>query len=369
MRAVSTRWLPSLSLSHDMITTVEVLSGLTSLGFIPAVVDGQVTLDMAAKIYGRATLTVVDDGTLGLVPESPSDLLAPYGNSLKIRRGIAYPDGTDELVALGVFRIDGADVDDGPEGQKITLDCQDRSALVIDARFESPYDVPAGTTVISAIDATLAGAGIVANASAQITSTATTPHLIGEEGGDRLQFVQDLVGSIGLRMYFDGDGNPRFVPIVSSSTPVVTIAEGDGGVLLTAGRRWERANSYNRWIVTGENTGESAPVRDVATDDNPASPTYYGGAFGRVPRFFQSSFLTTNAQALDAANALKNRDLGTTQRVRFGGYVNPALEAGDVATFVRLRSGISEDHILEQLTIPLAADQEMTGTTKATQVA
>ena len=38
------------------------------------------------------------------------------------------------------------------------------------------------------------------------------------------------------------------------------IAEGEGGVLVAAGRRWTREGTFNRVIATGENTGETAPA-------------------------------------------------------------------------------------------------------------
>jgi hypothetical protein len=310
---------------------------------------------------------VIDDGTLGLVPTSPTDLLAPYGNDLLVKRGVVYPDGTVELVSLGVFRIETIDVDDSNDGVKISLTGLDGSAKVLSARFEDPYEVAQGTLVTTAIDTVMAGAGVIANAASQIASALTTPHLVAEEGGDRLQFVTELARSVGRRMYFDGDGIVRFPAIVTAGEPVLALAEGIGGVLVAAGRQWDRTGSYNRWIVTGENTGEVAPVRGVATDDNPTSPTYYYGPFGRVPTFFQSSFLTTDAQALDTANMMKANESGTTQRVRFGAYVNPTLEPGDIARITRLRAGIDEDHVIESLTIPLTAQDAMSGATRAKQ--
>jgi hypothetical protein len=368
MRPVSAAFLAAVASSNQMVTTVDVVQGATLIASLPTPVDGTVTLDDTAQIRGRVELAVADDGTLGLVPTTPASLLAPYGNELRVRRGVEYASGVRELVSLGVFRIEGVDVDDTPGGLSIRVTGQDYSSKVLDAQFEDPFTVAAGTNVATALDTVLAGAGITAGAATSIVTAQTTPTLVAEEGGDRLAFAVSLAASIGLRMYFDGDGVIRFTPIVTSGAPAVQLVEGDSGVLVQAGRSWDRTGTHNRWIVTGENTGETAPVRGVATDDNLASPTYYGGPFGRAPTFISSSFLTTNAQALDMANALKALELGTTQRVRFGAYVNPALEPGDIARITRLAAGIDEDHIIESLTIPLIADATLTGTTRAKSV-
>ena len=51
---------------------------------------------------------------------------------------------------------------------------------------------------------------------------------------------------------------------------------------------------------------------------------------------------------------------------------NPALEPSDVVYVKRARAGIGEDetygeaHVIDTLTIPLTADQPITGTTRAT---
>lgn len=373
MRPVSAKFLNAIGSSHRVVVVVDVIQpGLTSsaadtfLATLPTVVGGGVTLDASASVRGRVDLTVVDDGTLGLVPSHPSDLLAPYGNELHIKRGVRYADGTEELVSLGKFRIDECGVDDSSQGLVITLTGQDRAARVIDARFEEPWEIDQDSLVEQAIDDTLGPAGVAA--AVPVETLATTPHLIAEEGSDRWQFVTDLARSAGMRLYFNGDGDLVLAPEVSGGDPVVTLAEGQDGVLVSAGRKWDRTGAYNAVIATGENTGEILPARGVAIDDDSASPTYYYGPFGRVPRFYQSSFLATDAQAEDAAASLLQQQLGTTQRVDFGTYCNPALEPGDIVLITRLRAGVNENHIIQSISIPLTPDGITTGTTRASQV-
>lgn len=338
---------------QDASTTVEI-------------VDGSVTLDQTAATRGRADVTIIDDGTLGLVPTSPASLLAPYGNEIALSRGITYPDGTSELVGLGVFRIQAVDVDDSADGMAVRISGLDRSARVIDARFEEPYQIAAGTNYTTAILATVQAAW--PDVPYSLTSTGlVTPALVAQEGDDRWKFCQDMAAAISMRLYFDGDGVLTLVPDVMTA-PVMTIAEGENGVLIQASRNWTREGAYNAVIATGENTGQTAPARGVAVDNNPLSPTYYYGPFGHCPRFYSSPFLTTNAQAAAAAQTMLDKQLGTTEQVSFGALVMPHLEPGDTATITRSRSGIGEDHVLDSLTIPLTPDGVMSGRTRARQV-
>lgn len=361
VRPVTDAFKAAIAQSHRVATRVEILADGAVVRTIDTVTAGTVTLDANAQARGRLDLTLVDDGTL--VPSVPADLLAPYGRELRVSRGVEYPDGTQELVPLAVCRIDDVDVDQLPV---IHITGQDRSARITDARFEEPYEVAQGTNVATAI------LNLVQGAYPDVTYSFTTTmhntgHMVAEEGGDRWKLAQDFATNAGLRLYFDGDGTLVLAP-ESAGAAVVNLVEGDDGVLLTAAKRWTRTGTYNRAIAVGENMNEIAPVRGVATDENPLSPTFYGGSFGRVPVFMQSQFIVTADQALDAATAALARQLGTTQAVNFGSLVLPHLEPGDVARITRQAAMIDQDSIIDQLTIPLGAEGTMTGSMRATQV-
>ncbi len=367
MRPVSARFLEAVRSSHRIVSQVEVLFDGDVLGPFPAT-GGTVTLDGNANIRGSCDVAFVDDGTLGLVPNAPTDALSVYGQELRVSRGIAYPDGSTELVSLGVLGIQDVDVNDTPQGVEIRVNGRDRSQKVTDARFEEPYQISAGTDHNTALVAVIAAG--VADLSYDLSAvTATTAQLLAAEQDDRWAFAQEMVKTRGYLLYFNGDGDVvTEVIALPTGAAVVDLTEGEDGVLLSAGRRWTRDGTFNRVIATGENTGEGAPARGVATDDNPLSPTYYYGSFGKVPRFYTSSFITTDAQALDAATGILNKELGTSKTVNFGAIVNPALEPNDIVRIARERAGIDENHVIDSLTIPLAADEAMTGQTRALQV-
>jgi hypothetical protein len=371
MRPTSQAYKDAIKQTQDVSVSVEILTAgthaawLTGESGVAALTDGSVTLDAKAASRGRFTLSVVDDGSLGLVPINATSLLSQYGNEVRIRRGLTLPDGTVEAPSIAVCRIDQYTVQATPGSNVITISGLDRSGRIMDARFEEPVQIAAGTNVETAILAVIAP-GFPAVESVMPGVTFTTPLLTAAEGDDRWKLAQDIATACGLELFFDGDGRLRLQPLPAGNA-VAALVEGAGGVLLTAEKTGTREGTFNRWIVTGENTGESAPVRGVATDTNPLSPTYYDGPFGRKPGFFVSQFVTTAAQALAAATTMLARQMGTTQTVNFGAVVDPSLEPGDVVRITRASAGIDEDHTIETVTIPLTADQEMAGSTRATQ--
>lgn len=366
MRPATATLKEALALPHNPVALVEVLHNGTVINTITTVTDGTVTLDAAASVRGRMDLTIIDDGSHGLIPTAVDDPLAPYGNEVKVYRGVRFPRGLIELVPLIVARIDTPRVSEEGGMPTITISGQDRSARIIDARFEEPYEVAAGTNLITAITDVIEAVypDVVTDF---IQTAATTGTVIAEAQADRWEFAGKLALAAGMRLYFDGDGVLRLAPEVTTGPAVADLVEGDGGVLVSAAREWTREAVRNVIVATGENTGDaSASVRGVAEDLDPDSPTYVHGPFGRVVGFFSSPILTTNDQCVQAAQTILARSTGTTQRLDLGSLVLPYLEPGDVVNVARQRIGIvNERHILDSVTVPLAIGGTMSSRTRA----
>ena len=213
---------------------------------------------------------------------------------------------------------------------------------------------------------------------------ALAPMHQGEQGGDRWAMAQDMASVLGCDLYWSNTGVLTLQPISSlGDAPVASIVEGEDGVevkpsLLDIGRTWSRRESHNKWIVIGVNPadadGATPPPTATAIDDNPSSPSYYYGPFGRKPEVWNSSLIESTAQATDAAEGKKAKEIGLTQEINFGALVNPALEPGDVVHVKRTRmvegelfEVANESHILDSVTIPLDAGTPMQGSTRAIQ--
>ena len=351
------------SQSGQLATLVEVLVDDVVVQTLDTVTTGSVTYDAGSASRGRASLTIagIDD----LIPRSSRDLLAPFGNEIRIARGLG-----DEVVRLGVFRIDRATVSGGVDGPMVTIDGNDRSGRFTDEPFDADGFIGVGTNAADAILSVLQP--IWPALPYQFAAVAAAlPKVVWSEGDDRWAFAQGIAAAIGGELYFNDDGMCVLRPIpnpVAGSPVAATFSEGEGGVLLGINRDWDRSDVYNRWVVTGENTTNADVVRGVAVDDNPTSPTFYGPGFGKKTGRWSSSFISTDAQAADAAAGKLARSTGAPDNISLEAIVDPARRPSEVVRITRAELGIDEEHVLDQVSIPLAADGRMTAQTRATRV-
>ena len=146
MYPVSARFEAAVRKSHTPVASV------TLDGDELPVEAASVTLDSKAAIRGSLTLTLAPGIDLAdLVLTDPDSKLAPYRNEIQAYRGIRFPDG-DELVPLGVFRIDETSVEESA-GSDVGLSvvAYDRSAQVVEAVFVSAGTIASGTNAATAI--------------------------------------------------------------------------------------------------------------------------------------------------------------------------------------------------------------------------
>ena len=159
MRPVSDRWADAIRTSHRIAVRATLIDGAATYA-LPTITEGSVSLDANAATRGRVDLTVLDDPddetlTLDVIPDSASAALAPYGNEIKVERGLYYPDGTAEYVTLGIFRIDETETVDTADGLAVRITALDRSARIIDARFENAGQINSGVNYATAILTTI----------------------------------------------------------------------------------------------------------------------------------------------------------------------------------------------------------------------
>ncbi|MFD4196616.1 DUF5047 domain-containing protein [Amycolatopsis thermoflava] len=368
MRPVSDRFLATVRGSHSMASRVRVVPpGLTGVNPGPLdaagkplheipILSGDVILNSTADIRGTLDLTTEFEW-----PADASGLLTPYGNELFVERGIVYGDGVTEWVGQGYYRLYDVDQKSAPNGP-IKIAARDRMSGIIDARPLAPQEFGAGVSVQAIFDFLVGevypGAVILFDFDAAAT-TFPSSHVLED---DRYKFLKDIADSLGKVMFWDYAGRLRVQAAPDPTTPVFDVNHGRGGVVATVSRSLSRQAVYNAVVATGEAPGEAPPVRAVALDLNASSPTYWHGPFGKVPKFYSSTFITTVGQAQAAANAMLARQLGLPYNVDFSMVPNVALEPLDP---IRLSyPDKSEAHVIESLTIPLDAEGAMSATTR-----
>jgi hypothetical protein len=330
MRPVSARFLSTLTGSHTAVFRARVVApgqtGVDPAGTEVPILDGDVRLDGGAAI--RSTVELSVDGT-GLWPTQSTSLLTPYGPELFLERGVAYGGGTTEWVSLGYHRINDVDQDDAPDGP-IRLVGADRMSMILDAKLTSPRQFPATAqfgAVVEQLVTDAYGAAVIEWDDDAVAGDTIGRAVIAEE--DRYKFLDELVVSLGKIWHFDYRGVLVIRTPPQPGRPVWTVSRGKGGVLVSVSRSLSRTGVYNGVVATGEALDTAPPVRGMAVDADPISPTEWGGPFGKVPREYSSPLLKTTLQAQLAAATILRRSLGLPYNVDLTAVPNPALEPDD----------------------------------------
>lgn len=323
--------------------------GSTPTGVELKTIEGEVELDATADIRGAGSVTLAEKW-----PTVRNISLAPYGAELFLARGVDLGGGGVLWAPLGYFRISEIEQDDAAKGP-IALTLEDRMSTIIDSRFMSPRQWLQGTTVGAIVDEVVLeiypNATIIFDDDSNLSELGRS--LIVEES--RYEVLLTLATGLGKVVYWDGEGRLVFETIPDEDEPIWVVNAGPGGVMVESKRSLSREGVYNALVVTGEGADEIAPVRAVAYDAQESSPTFFGGPFGQVPRFYSSPFITTQAQAVGAAVNLLRQSLGAPYDVGVSAVPNPALKPYDVIRVV-YNNGTRELHVVEKITIPLTVD-------------
>ncbi|WP_431781698.1 DUF5047 domain-containing protein [Streptomyces chumphonensis] len=287
---------------------------------------GSVQIDRGSAVRRTATVECPD---VSLLPSTEAAFLAVAGARLRVRRGVML-DGQPVTVPVFTGRIDSLDGD--PDTGPVTIAASGLEAVIADARFEAPYSTRSATAAVTSITALIRS--VIPDA--VVTSTAPDDALgprTWDEQADRWDAIREIATAVGAEVFADADGVFRIEPWPDLLTADVAweIAAGDGGALISATSGWSRDGLYNVVVASGENTEAGIPpVSATAEDDDPGSPTYVDGPFGRVPAFYSSSTLTTVALCEQAAIKLLADAKRPTYTADITALPNSLLEPGDV---------------------------------------
>ncbi|MNW57829.1 hypothetical protein D3C74_356590 [compost metagenome] len=170
---------------------------------------------------------------------------------------------------------------------------------------------------------------------------------------DRDVAINKLAQSIGCTVFFDPLGVAHIAPLPSLDAPAYWfITTGQGGVRLGRSRGISRDKTYNGASVSGEPGNGAAPVYGSAFDLAPTSPTRWGGPFGKRPRFYTSSLVSTTAQANATAARMLASVLGVTRTMTLQTLAHPGLDAMDVIE-AEVRDGVYRRFLAGAFTLPL----------------
>ena len=415
------------SSSQKRVVRVDVYNGSTFIQSLPIAdnTSNLVTVDTTATTRRTLTLTVIDQGIAvnnpnSLVPNAPTDLLHPLsGNELHVFRGFEYPDGSQDLCQLGVFRMSQPQITDTGDAITITITGNDRSAEISRLKWTDPYQVVAGTDLSAAVRAILhdrwqgepldlsriestnpIGTGQY-GAGSFLTLPNTTFGTDLANTNDPWADLQTLVLAAGMELFFDTQGRPVMQSIVNpvlniegASFPGLYDDLGDG-MLLMAERVLDETRTFSGVIGIGNGTGTSGGVaippvtsKAVSPSDgqmhtgiwntDPASPSYYdpgnpdASFIGAVPFIFETqaipgpgdSEFTAQIKINAAALAQLQLILTAYENPDFTCVPNPALWENDIIFTGRKRAGINANYVVSGMTIPLDVATTMAVTLK-----
>lgn len=361
MWASSARFEDAVRRSHTATFRVEVSPGAGSAERVPLeVLSGSVTADRTRAIRRTVGVQLVDaDGSL--TPREAEDLLAPFGTELYVWRGIRFDDGQVVEVPLGVFRLTGFTVAEDAGGVVLSLEGSDRSIVVSRAGWEAPYVVKP-TQIDEAIHQLLADRFSEVETNFPSLGSATFRAVFDGSEGDPWQDARGLAEAAGVELYFGPDGVATVQsPAGDSTVPVVEYRDGEYATILSTSRKLSSTSGvYNAVVASAEHSDLPEPLRAFVVDDDPTSPTYYHGEFGKVHRRWSSQLVRTQGQLDAAAESMLNGVLGASEDVEVEQVVNPALQPNDVVTIDRARAGLDDVRlVLDVVVVPLVPGDSM----------
>jgi hypothetical protein len=367
MQPVSADFQAAVISSHTANTRVEAWFGGARLdpyaGARPDLaldlMDGAVTVDSTASVRRTYSATFAMQDWYPR-PYDYAGIFSPYGTQHRVWRGVVYPDGSTEWVQLGVFRLDA--VTTNVEAGTVQVTGSDLSKMIQDARFLQPTaSVPSNRIPVEIARLVRGALGSTYPMRDLTSATTLTPAATWDR--DRWQACQDLALAVGAEVVFAPDGQAliRRVPTITNAVSwTLDVAD----VVVTGDRAVDRSQTYNTVVATGERTDNVPPVRAVAQDLNPNSPTYVAGPYGVVPAFYSSPLLTTVSMAQAAADTRLSRTRGMARQLSFECVPNPAADAGDVLRVI-FPDGSQEVHLVDTLQVPLHPSGTMRVSTRS----
>lgn len=342
-------------------TVVDIYYNNVKIAENIAVDRGSIRYDRKANIMASGNITIPDPN---LVPNFVNDTLSPYGTEVAVKTGIVYPDGSEELIPMGIFILDTTSWDESDGIPSIEM--YDRSMFF--NRQEISYVESYSGRMCSEVIEYLIHRNLPAVYGSGISVTFAAEVGDGILPGGNLytssdhqnywELLQQIATAMKGEIFFDRDGQVQVQPPPTLDTDTLIddvvweVDIGPRGVLSNARKSISRKETYNHVWVQGKANEAGVIPYHYALNGDPSSPTYYLGPFGGCGKRFDMQELTTNDQCRDVAEMKLKEFKRLSRTLDFTALPNPALEVGDLVRVWSL-DGSFELGIVESLTFPL----------------
>jgi hypothetical protein len=352
--------------SHDVVVRCEVIDPVgAQVSAMLNVTGGSISVDSGRKTRRQCTMTF-EDPEGDLVPDVANAILQPYsGYMLRIYRGIRWQyDGSEELKPLGTYAPYNPDVSDTGDSLEIKVTGYDRSKIISRLRWTEPYYIASGTNTATAIKNILDNRmpGLKYNFA---PTQATVPAMILGVSADQADPWDDatkIASADGMELFFDENDVVvlRRIPDPDKDPIVRTFQEGPDCTVTSFARTNDGEQMYTGVVVYTEGSEVVQPLRvAVWRDDTPL----------RIPYFFQTSLITTEAQAIATAQTLLRR----VGRAEFSATIDiipdPRQQVGDVVRIKRELIKLDYPFVVRSMSIPLDSESTMSLATEQRRMA
>ncbi len=370
MYPTSAAFKAAVSIDHVVIAKAEVWASDRKL--IDLEIDnGKVSVSTSNTIRRTCEVHLTTDRTTAnLVPDDGFDYLAPFGNQLRVYRGIQYTDGTEEYIPLGVFVITEVQISDTNDGVSMTIRGEDKSIIVSRNKWTSAYQMVSGTLEASLL-ALLQNRYPDVEVSFPTTNVTINQVILGADSNvDPWKDAVMIAQLVGYDLFFDVRGvvTMRQFPTLDAASVVATYEEGNGTTITSLDRRISTKETYNGVIYSVEGSQVTTPVRVEVWDEDTTSPTYRYGVFGSVPTFITTNLISTSAEAIKAATLLLNTYIGQQEEIQFQSIVDPSLDVNDVIYIKSEGAKVDRTVIIDSMDIPLDYTSSLNVATRVVRI-
>jgi hypothetical protein len=358
-RRRSPRGTVSLTLAEPLLIPTPTSGVLSPLGYEAQVYCGAEIRGIDASVAYSGLVT--DDMWVPLVDGTGKYILRPGGGAMFV----AGRPSTEELMSLGIFQIDRSRTAISTLLTNITG--TDRTAWLVDDELEADLAWP--DSVGGSLEAHVQR---LIRTCVQLSDpdicafrfsgeSHSPPVMVFPQGTSKWDIIERVVQGTGYEAYFDGSGDFVWQPIPDlNSEPRFMLRTGVGGTITDGYVELARADMRNKIIAVGGSSAETDVYRAEAVDDDPLSPTRYGGPAGKKQRTIRSATYTSNAQAQVAADGELRNNIGLAWAYDLSAVPDSRLEAGDVGRIDIGRVNIVRERtILDVVTYDLSPEAAM----------
>jgi hypothetical protein len=357
--------------AHVRVTLYrETGTGREHIGVLP-VTSVQMTYDITANVHRAADIEFGVD-MWETVSRDVIEAISTEAGIVTIEHGVSSGNNTDTVwVLLATLRVDAIFAE--LLSSTRTLHAYDRAILVQEHLLET--DRPLDNTYVGLIETMLQETlpGEVLNIDPAFTPeelalTPTSGKALSA-GNPRLDEMQKLADVLSGTVANDQYGAFELRKIVESGTPSWTINSGPLGVLINGNQETSRREQYNAvsitWTPNDDDEDADWRLRIFLWDNDPQSPTFYDGPFGKRPVFFDEEYdhLPSQTEAERLARERLAMYAGETRALDLSAVYNPLLEPGDIIEVV-FPDGLVEEHIVDAITFDLGPSARMDITTR-----